>query len=286
MTPAQKVMLMIDLPAKNGRRGSVSLFTQAAKVQGWNKSDRELRLKVFSLAVTFAEFRDVLEFREALENYDAIRVSPPSGVRFRHLISASELDHRADVDRVKILLLLLADNLNAADEHGKPERGAARRWRDVLADHMKCLALYPLEQPMARAGAEAYVQTLIDHKFNHGRVDKMWLEDVDERPRFVHNERTGQLDEKPSQMEQLLWTVNQRLNGKTGYRASAGHSMHDMYMAAGLPCWCKRCVSGGNQAAFAQAMAGVPPLPAAPPKPVAEHVRVAENGEGDPDVPF
>jgi hypothetical protein len=255
VTPAQKVMLMIDLPPKNGRRGSVSLFTQASKVQGWKKSDRDLRLKVFSLAVTFAEFASVLEFREALENYDAIRSSPPSGVRFRHLKSASELNHREDVDRVKVLLLMLADNVKGTDEHGKPERGHARRWRDVLDDHLKCLALYPFEQPMGRDGAQAFLQTIIDHKFNHGSVSKMTLEDVDERPRFVHNERTGQLDEKPSQMEQLLWTINARLNGKTGHRAKAGHSMHDMYLTAGLPCWCKRCVSNSNNAALA-AVAG------------------------------
>ncbi|HXI72325.1 MAG TPA: hypothetical protein VNN22_18380 [Verrucomicrobiae bacterium] len=247
MTPAQKVMLMIDLPAKGGRRASVSLFTQAATVQGWKKSDRDLRLKVFSLAVTFAEFGSVLEFREALENYDAIRAHPPSGVRFRHLASASDLNHREDVDRVKILLLMLADNLNAAEEHGKPERGHARRWRDVLADHMKCLAIYPGAAPMGIAGAQAFVQTIIDHKFNHGRVDKMTLDNVDESPRFVHNERTGQLDEKPSQMEQLLWTVNARLNGKTGYRAKAGHSMHEMLTNAGLPCWCKACLSSARR---------------------------------------
>ena len=260
MTPAQKVMLMIDLPAKGGRRACPSLFTQAAIVQGWKKSDRDLRLRVFSLAVTFAEFGSVLEFREALDNYDAVRAHPPSGVRFRHLISASELNHREDVDRVKVLLLMLADNLKAAQEHGKPERGHARRWRDVLADHMKCLALYPLDQPMGPAGAAAFVQTIIDHKFNYGRVDKMTLADVDESPRFVPNKDTGKLEEKPSQMEQLLWTVNARLNGKTGYRAKAGHGMHDMYMAAGLPCWCKACTLGATAAAFAHAMAGSGPL--------------------------
>jgi len=260
MTAAQKVMLMIDLPAKPGRRGTVSLFTRAAKVQGWNKSDRELRLKVFSLAVTFAEFSSVLEFREALDNYDAIRAHPPSNVRFRHLKSASELDHLKDVDAVKTLLLMLADDVDAADEHGKPERGHGRRWRDVLADHMKCLALYPLDQPMGLGGAQAFVQTIINDKFNHARqFQSMTLEDVDDRPRFVENKRIGKLDEKPSQMEQLLWTVNARLNGKSGYRAKAGHSMHDMYMAAGLPCWCKRCVSKSNSAA--PASAGEPLIP-------------------------
>ena len=283
MTPAQKVMLMIDLPAKRGQREKISLFTQAARVQGWSKSDRELRLKVFSLGVTFAEFSSVQEFREALENYDAIRAHPPANVQFRHLTSATEMNHRTDVDAVKILLLMLADNLAAADEHGKPERGHGRRWRDVLADHMKCLALYPLAAPMGLGGAQDFVQTIINDKFNHARTHQsMTLEDVDDRPRFVENERTGKLEEKPSQMEQLLWTVNARLNGKTGYRAKANHSMHDMYISAGLPCFCKRCISASNATAFAEVMAGVPPL--AKPAP-AEAVHVVPD-EDDPNIPF
>ena len=244
MTPAQKVMLMIDLPAKGGRRASVSLFTQAAKIQGWNKSDRELRLKVFSLAVTF-QFFSVLEFREALENYESIRAHPPSNVRFRHLTTASDLNNREDVDAVKILLLMLADNLDAANEQGKTEIGAGRRRRDRLADHLKCLALFPLEKPMCADGAQAFLAEIINDKFNRARkFSKMTLDDVDDRPNFVRNEATGKLDEKPSQMEQLLWTVNARLNGKNGYRAKAKYSMHDMYLAAGLPCACKQCLAG------------------------------------------
>jgi hypothetical protein len=242
MTAAQKVMLMIDLPAKDGRRGSISLFTQAATVQGWKKSDRDLRLKVFSLAVSFPKFQDVLEFRSALENYDTIRAHPPGGIRFRHLISATELDNREDVDRVKNLLLMLADNLKAAVEHGKPEHAAARRWRDVLADHMKCLALYPLDAPMGKAGAEAYVQSIINDKFNHNRrFQTMTLADVDESPRIIQNERTGALVEKPSNMEQLLYTVQARLNGKDGLRSTAKHSLHQMKISAKLPCWCSIC---------------------------------------------
>ena len=275
-------MLMIDTPAKRGRPPHISLFTQAAKVQGWNKSDRELRLKVFSLGVTFAKFASVQEFREALENYDLIRATPATGVRFRHLKSASELNEREDVDAVKILLLMLADNLNAADEHGKPERGHGRRWRDVLADHMKCLSQYPHDKPMGREGAEAFVQTLIDYKFNFGKVEKITLEDLDDRPGFGPNKKTGEMEEKPSQVEGLLWTVNARLNGKTGFRAKAGHSMHDMYVGVGLPCFCKRCFSNSNAIAFAVALAGVPQLLETP-TPEAVHV---EQGDDDPNIPF
>ena len=265
MTAAQKFMLMIDVPAKPGRREQISLFTQAAKVQGWDHTDRELRLKVFSLGATFAKFASVLEFREVLENYDTVRAHPPTGVRFRHLKSATDLNDTTDVDAIKVLLLMLADNLNATDEHGKPERGHGRRWRDVLADHIKCLALYPGQQPMGLAGAQAFVQTIINDKFNHNRqFQTMTLEDVDDRPRFIENKRTGRIEEKPSQMEQLLWTVNARLNGKNGYRAKAGHSMHDMYTAAGLPCACRACLSAAAVASLSpleRAQLGLPPLP-------------------------
>ena len=283
-------MLMIDASAKHGRPPHVSLFTQAAKVQGWNKSDRELRLKVFSLGVTFAKFATVLEFRDALENYELIRATPPTGVRFRHLKSATELNHREDVDAVKMLLLMLADNLNAADEHGKPERGHGRRWRDVLADHMKCLALYPGESPMGLGGAQAFVQTIINDKFNHARkFQLMTLEDVDDRPRIVENERTSKLEEKPSQMEQLLWTVNARLNGKNGYRAKAGHSMHDMYISAGLPCACKACLTGGirmvapvTATPFVQPIATDPELEAV----MSSDPELGEGNSGEIETPF
>lgn len=267
MTSAQKVMLMIDLPAKAGRPARTSLFSQAAQVQGWKKSDRELRLKVFSLAVTFGEFADQLEFRDALENYDIIRAHPPANVRFRHLESAGQLNHTSDVDAVKTALLMLADNLNAAKEQGKPEYGAARCWRYVLSDHMKCLAIFPLDKPMGMGGAQAFVQTLIDGKFNrNSTLNKMTLEDVSEAPRFAHNERTGRVDEKPSQMEQLLMTVAARLNGKTGFRSKAGYTMHDMYCAVGLPCYCKLCVSRSNHIALAASGEPlIPPLSSPPP---------------------
>lgn len=291
MTEAQRVMLMIDLPAKNGRPARPSLFTQAATIQGWKKSDRTLRLKVFSLAVTFGEFSDQLEFRDALENYDLIRSHPPANVQFRHLESATELNHTTDVDAVKTALLMLADNLNAAREQGKPEFGAARRWREVIADHQKCLALFPLHQPMGMAGAEAFIQTLINYKFNYGKVGKITLEDLDERPGFGPNKKTGKMEEKPSQVEQLLWTVNARLNGKTGFRAKAGFSMHDMYLSAGLPCSCKLCFLSNQRslmAGFAEGNSLVMERPNAPQLKPAGSINPDLGAEGlsEEETPF
>ena len=228
MTTKQRITMMADW------------WPHACEVQGWRQEDRELRLRVMSLAVSFA-FTSQREFREALSNYEALQ--DKSG--FRHLKSANELNVTSDVDSVKRVLLMMGDNLAGADEVARPEHGAARRYRDVLRDHVKCLALYPLDQPMGRAGAEAFVQEILNDKFNHGRRhEHMTIEDVDDAPRFVTNKYSGKPEEKPSQLEQLVMTVAQRLNGKSGFRAKAGHSMHDMLTSAGLPCACKACCQG------------------------------------------
>lgn len=47
MTTAQRFLLIIDNPRKN----HVCLWTQACRVMGWDKSDRDLRLSEFSKAV-------------------------------------------------------------------------------------------------------------------------------------------------------------------------------------------------------------------------------------------
>jgi len=286
MTDKQRITLMADW------------WPNAARTQGWKPTDRTKRMQVLSLAVTFT-FTSVLEFREALASYDTLRAMPASEhrPRFRHLESASALNHTSDVDAVKTLLLMLADSVRGADEHGKPERGTGRRHMNVLDEKILCLSQYPLDKPMGMAGAHAFVQTLIDYKFNFGRVDKMTLDDIDDRPRVLPNKKTGELEERPSQKEQLMMTVNARLNGKHGFRARASHSMHDMLTGVGLPCACRACITAANAGAFAHAMAGIPPIPSplrlergegqgevSNLNPV--HVPVAADGEGDPDVPF
>jgi hypothetical protein len=42
-------------------------------------------------------------------------------------------------------------------------------------------------------------------------------------------------------MEELIITLSARLNGRSGFRARAGHSVHDMLCAARLPCACSSC---------------------------------------------
>lgn len=239
MSPAQKVMLMIDLPAKNGRPEHMSLFTQACEIQGWNKSDRDLRLRVFSLALNH-KFANVLDVHQALENYALLRTMPLPGSRrpFRHLESASGLNNTSDVDAVKSLLEMLANNLTGAAEQGRPQDGQGRRFSALIDDLLKCLALYPLADPMGANRAYDYAL-----KVARGRVPSLYqLSDLDDNPGYRQDEITGKTKITISDREQILYTLNARLNGKTGFRHKAGHSMHDMYKAAGLPCNCRTCI--------------------------------------------
>ena len=240
-------------------------WPQACRAQGWRANDRNLRLRVLSLAVTFT-FADVLEFRDALEAYDKIRHLPVGdGRRFRHLESAGELNETTDIDAVKNLLLMLNDSLKAADEHDKPEIGQGRRHRNVIEEKILCLSQYPLDKPMGLAGARAFCQEILNDKFNRGRQHQhLALEDVDDRPRFVEDKKTGKLIEKPSQKEMLLYTLNECLHGsgkevngkkkRLGFRVAAGHSVHDMLTNVKLPCACRKCT---RAALAAQMPAGI-----------------------------
>lgn len=239
----------------------------ACRAQGWKPNDRELRLRVLSLALNFT-FADVAEFKNVLDNYDKIRHLPiPGSDRpFIHLESANMMNSTSHVDAVKALLFMLDDDIAKADEHGKPHRGQGRRQQNVLEDKMLCLSQYPLDKPMGIVGARAFVQEILNDKFNHGRkYQHITIDDVDDRPRFVQNKRTGEIEERASQKEQLLMTISARLNGKDGFRAKAGHSVHDMLKGVGLPCNCAKCMRAAAITSLApemkSALLGVPAIP-------------------------
>lgn len=234
MTDAQRTTIMADW------------WPAAARAQGWRASDRALRLRVLSVAVSFApgHFATVLEARAVIESDERLA---------RELASASELDSRADVDRVKALLFFLADRLAGARELDDPEPGAARRSRVVIAEHLRCLALYPLEQPMGEAGAAALLAELISDMTNRGRrgdaeqLQRLTLDDLSDAPQFYRRKGSSELHEGPSQLARLVMRLSQLLHqnkqpdGPQGYRVRAGHSLHDMRRAAGLECHCREC---------------------------------------------
>ena len=229
MTDAQRTTIMADW------------WPAAARAQGWKTSDRELRLRVLSVAVSFppGHFNSVLEARDAILGDVELA---------RSLESASQLNSREDVDRVKVLLFFLADRVQGAHEMDHPEEGTARRVREVIGEHLKCLALYPLEQPMGTAGAQALMAELIADMFNRAqKVNRLTLEELSDKPQFYRRKGSSQLHEGPSQLERLMMRLSQLLhqnkkpNGPQGYRVKAGHSLHDMRLAAGLECSCARC---------------------------------------------
>ena len=83
MTQAQRFMLFIDEP----KRGHVSLFTQACRAQGWPAKDRNIRLRVFGVAVSFhkGHFKTVLDALREITNGEPLP---------REITSASQLDNR------------------------------------------------------------------------------------------------------------------------------------------------------------------------------------------------
>ncbi len=101
---------------------------------------------------------------------------------------------------------------------------------------MPCLALYVED-------AAAYVSAVATDKFRwrtrDGMSRQLTLDDLDDVP--VIRTVRGELREFPSQLEQLKMTLAGRIGGKDGFRAKAGHSVHDMRTKAGLKCRCKAC---------------------------------------------
>jgi hypothetical protein len=234
----------------------------ACRAQGWKISDDFLRLRVLSVAVSYPP----RSFPTILDALAAINSGQPVA---RNLESSKELDSRADVDRVKALLLFLAGDLKAAQEMDHAEEGDARRSRHVIVEErLRCLALYPLEKPMGMAGAQALLAELLKDMFNKGRrFEKITVDDLSEAPQFYRRKGSSDLHEGPSQLKRLLMRLdgllhtNKKPNGPQGYRVKAGHSLHDMRLAAGLRCDCRYCCLARRQSSAPPEVV-LPPLPA------------------------
>lgn len=208
MTTAQRIFLIAK-----GR----GLWASACRAQGWNEEDRDLRLNVLS---------------EALRR-------PISG--------SGEINAREDFDAVKAHLQMLANSLKGALESDDPNLGRARRLRNKIYELVRCLNLYTDGEAIAReiikdgthrAGMEAQPYDTLPLP----RI----LESLTATPRYVPSKRTERVEERPSRLEQIVMTLSRELNGKRGWRAKAGDSIHEMLTAAGLPCACKECCARGS----------------------------------------
>lgn len=145
----------------------------------------------------------------------------------RPITSSKDLNKTDDFDKVKAFLGFASDDLDATTETDHPEIGRARRLRDQIADHVKCLALY-------RDDADAFLAEIIKDKFRHGeRVHPMTIEDLTDQPTIRRDGQPGS-----SQLDQVLM----RLAGAIQpLRKAAGDTLHEMKLRAGVPCDCARC---------------------------------------------
>lgn len=250
-------------------------WPKACAAQGWKTGNRELRLRVCMWAVS-------LDNPTQLELLAAINSDRTPA---RWLASTNDLDNKADVDRVKACLLMLADDLEKTHEVGKPFIGSARRKRDIIRSLIKCIGVY---HPRPRA----YVAEIVNDKFNSWRRHgtPLTIKDLTDDPIILKAGR-----EIPSQLDQLIYTISACLNGsgklrgkkrvRLGFRVAAGHTLHEMKTAAGVFCDCAECAKSNR---------GRPQVPLVPaleenwsdfePETESENANQSadDEGEGDP----
>jgi hypothetical protein len=148
--------------------------------------------------------------------------------------SLTKVDRTKGFDRVLAELGALRDDLPRTRETTDPCLGEARRLRHVIrAELLPCLALYEPDP-------DRYLQSVIADKFRWFKTDRPTrqptLDDLAATPNL--RPRGNTLKEFPSQLEQVLMTINARLHAK---RKAAGDTVHDMLTKAGLPCTCSLC---------------------------------------------
>ena len=221
MTKAQRIALQADW------------WPRACRAQGWKTSDRDLRLRVCMWAVSLTN--------PTQQELLAAIASDAQPIRW--LESTNDLDNKGDVDAVKACLLMLADDLQKTAEVGQPHFGSARRKRDRIRDHLKCLALYQ-EQP------KKYLAVMLADMFHRPAGQAPFtIRDLDDRERFYQG--------SPSQLERILMrlakVVNQKRNENKLVPAFAhlqGElplTIHEMKLTAGVYCDCAICARINRQ---------------------------------------
>ena len=231
MTPRQRITLQADW------------WPAACRAQAWKTGDRNLRLRVCAWAVS-------LENPTQLSLLEAINSDRQPD---RRLETTNDLDNKADVDRVKACLGMLADKMKETGEVGQPQIGRARRLRDVIRDQIKCLGVY-ISKP------RAFVAEIINDKFNRGRrgghSQPLTIRDLTDDPIIIKDRDTGRVREIPSQLDQLVYTLGACLNGsgklragkrsRLGFRVAAEDTLHEMKIKAGVRCDCTICDKMGQ----------------------------------------
>lgn len=176
MTKAQRYTLLID------HRQHVSLWTRACRANNWDKNDRALRLEILSKAVG------------------------------RPIASTSELNSTDDTDRVFAFLKSAADDLTATRDMDDPDAGRKRRLVHKIREVEAALVNYPIDQPMGAEGVRRLVRSLCADIGNKGRSVRVEIKDVEDlSAKPITFTRAGKFRKIPSQLDQLLVTLNRML---------------------------------------------------------------------------
>lgn len=147
MTPGQRYSILID----SARTGHVSRWTIACRAQGWDKNDRDLRLRVISQAVG------------------------------RWVKSMTELNNTSDIDAVYAHLGMLSDNVALTQETLPAENMTVAAGRGTVTKAATAgerrRILYKINEYAAPLGGEPYIRKIV--KCNPGLVqDWSTLDDL------------------------------------------------------------------------------------------------------------
>lgn len=154
----------------------------------------------------------------------ALRLETLGGFLGRPITTMDEIERLAECTQVMAeLKAMLGVSVRAGLEATDPSRNKKRNARWIIVHEiLPCLALYPLDAPSGLDGAGNYLVEVMQDKSRWRKMDRPEsspsLADFDERT-----------------VTQILWTLSARLNVK---RKAAGHSGHEMKMAAGVRCDC------------------------------------------------
>jgi len=129
-----------------------------------------------------------------------------------------------DLDQVLGVFRAISDPLNLAPQIRAQRQGRARL-EHRLAEITQCLGVY-VEDP---AG---YVARVVSDRWPAPTGGSIGPDDLSDKPSMRKNRSTGALEDGPSQLHQLVMTLWARL---MALRRGRGHSLAEMYAAAGVP---------------------------------------------------
>lgn len=211
-------------------------WPSACRAQGWKVGDRAMKLRVVMWIVSLVNPSQ----HELLEAINSDRQPE------RWLESTSDLTDENEITAVKKCLGMLADNVAATNEVGRPEFNRARQLRWKVRQHLKCLALFV---PKPRA----YLAEIVNDKFNAWRKygPPVSIKDLTAEPIVTKGGKRI-----PSQLDQLMMRVAAVVNQKRNENVLAPAwqhmqgteplTIHEMKLTAGADCDCAVCARLGR----------------------------------------